>query len=102
MFESWEGTHNVLCAQVLRDLERLDAVELAATRASAPDLEPRLRRSIDEPAWGALHVRRQIEELVRSLQVAELRGSEPQSAELLARRHPSPAGAPRTTPTTPR
>ena len=87
VFESWEGTHNVLCAQVLRDLERLDAVELAATRASAAGLEPRLRRSIDEPAWGALHVRRQIEELVRSLQVAELRGSEPQSAELLARRH---------------
>ena len=90
VFESWEGTHNVLCAQVLRDLERLDAVELAATRASAPDLEPRLRRSVDEPAWGALHCRRQIEELVRSLQVAELRGSEPRSAELLARRHLTP------------
>ena len=87
VFESWEGTHNVLCAQVLRDLERLDAVELAATRASAAGLEPWLRRSIDEPAWGALHVRRQPDELVRSLQVAELRGSEPQSAELLARRH---------------
>ena len=86
VFESWEGTHNVLCAQVLRDLERLDAVELVAARASAPDLAPRLRRSVAEPAWGALHVRRQVDELVRSLQVAELRGSEPQSAELLARR----------------
>ena len=87
VFESWEGTHNVLCAQVLRDLERLGAVEVAVERAQAPDLAPRLERAIAEPAWGALHVRRQIEELVRSLQVAELRGSEPQSAELLARRH---------------
>ncbi len=87
VFESWEGTHNVLCAQVLRDLERLGAVEVAVERAQAPDLGPRLERAIAEPAWGALHVRRQIEELVRSLQVAELRGSEPQSAELLARRH---------------
>ena len=29
VFESWEGSHNVLCAQVLRDLERFDAVDLA-------------------------------------------------------------------------
>jgi alkylation response protein AidB-like acyl-CoA dehydrogenase len=90
VFESWEGTHNVLCAQALRDLERLEAVELATERAQAPDLAPRLRRAIGEPAWGALHVRRQIEDLVRSLQVAELRDTQPQSAELLARRHLSP------------
>src|SRR6185295_10847139 len=28
VFESWEGTHNVLCAQVLRDLGRLDALDV--------------------------------------------------------------------------
>jgi acyl-CoA dehydrogenase len=88
VFESWEGTHNVLCAQVLRDLRRLDGVNLAVVRANAPDkLAGRLKRSVIDPAFGALHGRRQLEQLVRSLQVASLRESEPDSAELLARRH---------------
>ena len=88
VFESWEGTHNVLCAQVLRDLERLDAVDLAVERSGASDeLAARLRRSVSDPALGALHARRQLDELVRSLQVTVLRSSEPQSAELIARRH---------------
>ena len=50
VFESWEGTHNVLCAQVLRDLEHLDAVELggharvrAGSRAAAAPLGRRAR-----------------------------------------------------------
>ena len=44
VFESWEGTHNVLCAQVLRDLGKLDAVDLAVERAGASeDLAERLR-----------------------------------------------------------
>jgi hypothetical protein len=94
VFESWEGTHNVLCAQVLRDLARLDAVELVVERAHADALAPRLRRSVAEPGFGALHVRRQLEALVRSLQVARLRGSEPQAAELLARRHIVPGWEP--------
>ncbi len=33
VFESWEGTHNVLVAQVLRDLAKLDAVDLVVERA---------------------------------------------------------------------
>jgi acyl-CoA dehydrogenase len=88
VFESWEGTHNVLCAQALRDLERFDAVELAVQRAGATDeLAARLRRSVAEPEFGALHFRRQLGELVRSLQVLALRDSDPSAAELVERRH---------------
>jgi alkylation response protein AidB-like acyl-CoA dehydrogenase len=88
VFESWEGTHNVLCAQVLRDLTRLDAVELAAARAGASEqLAGRLRRSVVEPAFGSLHFRRQLTELVRSHQVNALRGTNPDAAELIERRH---------------
>ncbi len=88
VFESWEGTHNVLCAQVLRDLARLDAVDLAVDRSGATaELAGRLRRSVEDPAFGALHGRRQLHELVRALQVDALRPSEPDSAELMARRH---------------
>jgi acyl-CoA dehydrogenase len=95
VFESWEGTHNVLCAQVLRDLARLDAVDLAIERVAATDdLAARLRRSVDDPAFGALHGRRQLDQLVRALQVDALRLSEPHSAELLARRHLQPGWDP--------
>jgi acyl-CoA dehydrogenase len=88
VFESWEGTHNVLCAQVLRDLERFDAVDLAVERAGASqELAARLRRSVAEPDFGALHFRRQLDELVRALQVKELRGTDADSAELIERRH---------------
>ena len=95
VFESWEGTHNVLCAQVFRDLARLDAVDLAVERAGATDdLAARLRRSVEDPAFGALHGRRQLDELVRALQVDALRPSDPESAELLARRHLVPGWDP--------
>jgi acyl-CoA dehydrogenase len=89
VFESWEGTHNVLCAQVLRDLAKLDAVDLVVERAQAPpELGVRLRRSLAEPEWGALHGRRQLEALVRGLQVACLRADrEEAAADLVERRH---------------
>jgi acyl-CoA dehydrogenase len=88
VFESWEGTHNILCAQALRDLERFDAVDLAVQRAGASkDLSARLRRSIAEPEFGELHFRRQLAELVRSLQVRALRDSDPNAAGLIERRH---------------
>jgi alkylation response protein AidB-like acyl-CoA dehydrogenase len=88
VFESWEGTHNVLCAQVLRDLAKLGAVELAVERSGASDeLAERLRRSVADPQFGALHFRRQLDQLVRSLQVTELRLTDPNSAELIDRRH---------------
>jgi alkylation response protein AidB-like acyl-CoA dehydrogenase len=93
VFESWEGTHNVLCLQVLRDLSRLDAVDLVLARVGGEhvaDLEPRLRRSIADPEFGALHFRRQLETLVRALQAARLSNSQllsPACGALLARRH---------------
>ena len=96
VFESWEGTHNVLCAQVLRDLAKLDAVDLAVERAQAPaELGLRLRRSLTEPEWGALHARRQLDGLVRWLQVACLRaGAEEAAADLIERRHLTPGYEP--------
>jgi acyl-CoA dehydrogenase len=89
VFESWEGTHNVLCAQALRDLAKLDAVDLVVERAQAPEeLAARLRRSLAEPEWGALHGRRQLDELLRWLQVAELRArGDEWAADLVRRRH---------------
>jgi acyl-CoA dehydrogenase len=92
VFESWEGTHNVLCAQVLRDLAKLDAIDLVVERAQAPaELGARLRRSLAEPEWGALHGRRQLDELVRYLQVAGLRADgEEAAATLIERRHLTP------------
>jgi acyl-CoA dehydrogenase len=88
VFESWEGTHNVLCAQVLRDLARFDAVDLAVQRSGASQqLAARLRRAVADPEVGALHFRRQLDELVRALQVNALRDKEPDSAELIERRH---------------
>jgi acyl-CoA dehydrogenase len=103
VFESWEGTHNVLCAQVVRDLARFDAVDLALERvrgvlADAPggeqveaalqDLEPRMRRAVSDEAFGALHFRRQLNRFMRALQTACLleNGNEA-AAALHARRH---------------
>ena len=99
VFESWEGTHNVLCAQVLRDLERFDAVDLVLERvrdvfahdtieACLRNLEPRLRRSVSDESFGALHFRRQLDTLVRALQTAGLLADGHEAAaELHARRH---------------
>ena len=92
VFESWEGSHNVLCAQVLRDLARFDAVELVAGRVGASgELATRLRRSVDDAEFGALHFRRQLTELVRRLQVSRLDGA---SGELIERRHLTPSWDP--------
>ena len=97
VFESWEGTHNVLCAQVLRDLTRLDAVDLVVERSGASaELAARLRRSVDDQAFGALHARRQLDQLVHSLQFKVLSASDPDGAELLRRRHLTPGWDPET------
>jgi alkylation response protein AidB-like acyl-CoA dehydrogenase len=99
VFESWEGAHNVLCAQVLRDLARFGAVDLAIERATAPpEVAAGLRRAVSDPEWGALHGRRQLDRLVRAVQVAALRESEPASAELLERRHLTPGWQPEADP----
>jgi hypothetical protein len=71
-------------------LARIPKTDDAVATAVA-ELEQGLRRSIAEPDFGALHGRRQLDRLVRSLQVALLAsGSEPQArsaADLLARRY---------------
>jgi acyl-CoA dehydrogenase len=98
VFESWEGTHNVLCQQVLRDLARLDAVDLVCERVGeieTGDLDERLRASVADPERGSLHIRAQIETLVRAVQAASLRRlGEDATAELHVRRHLTPGYEP--------
>ncbi len=96
VFESWEGTHNVLCAQVLRDLARYESVDLAVEQSGASEeLATRIRRSVAEPEFGALHFRRQLDQLVRSLQTRLLDGAD---AELIRRRHLTPGWNPEADP----
>jgi hypothetical protein len=95
VFESWEGTHNVLCAQVLRDLTRLDAIDLVLERVrSIADgldnvherLEYGLVRAVAEPEWGAQQGRRQVTTLVRLVQcLCLIRDGEDAAAELIER-----------------
>ena len=73
VFESWEGTHNVLCAQVARDLERFGTLDLVLDRSQGVD--PRIDAALDslrerlrQP--DPLHVRRQLDQLVRAVQAA--------------------------------
>ena len=100
VFESWEGTHNVLCAQVRRDLSRLDLLDAVVDRirgelsaageaaradgaavAEALDrVGGRLRRELQrggspaEVAAGAANFRRNLDTLTRTLQAAALLG----------------------------
>ena len=120
VFESWEGTHNVLSAQVLRDCVRLGVLDptLAWVRAEleAADvhdahtvaraldaLEPRLRRSIGDPRAGAAHFRGQLERLMRVVQAACLLSEaaaegaatpKAAAAALFVRRHLTPGHLP--------
>ncbi len=88
VYESWEGAHNVLCAQVLRDCGRLrllDGVlgwigQELRTAGGGPDVDgvatalealaPRLRRSLADRRHGAVHFRRQLDRLVRVVQAS--------------------------------
>jgi len=90
VYESWEGTHNVLCAQVQRDCARLGLLDdllpwVRATLAAAGEgagaegravgaaldvLEPRLRRSVEDAEHAAAHFRRQLDQLMRAVQAA--------------------------------
>ena len=88
VFESWEGTHNVLCAQVHRDCARLgllDTVfswidgELAAVRAvrgvdtgfvrsAAEELEPNIQKTVDSSSMTPAQFRLQLSQLTRIIQ----------------------------------
>jgi acyl-CoA dehydrogenase len=90
VFESWEGTHNVLCAQVARDLERFGSLELVLERSRGAD--PRVDTVLDSlaermPSYDPLHFRRQLDELMRAVQGACLVRADAPTAELHIRRH---------------
>jgi acyl-CoA dehydrogenase len=92
VFESWEGSHNVLCAQVQRDCaklglldpvfarlrERLQAVtgslstDAASVAKTLDGLEGRMHTSTADEAHGAVHFRRQLDTLMRVIQAAGL------------------------------
>jgi hypothetical protein len=90
VYESWEGTHNVLVAQVLNDLRRLPILDEVALRlgrclngaAPSPLSESagRLlgraiddaRRSVADPGFGAWHFRGVLERLGILAEVAYL------------------------------
>jgi alkylation response protein AidB-like acyl-CoA dehydrogenase len=93
VYEQWEGTHNVLTAQVLRDIGKLglagividltavllkgigdDDLALVGGRAEAAleDLAGGISRSLEDPEFGSLHFRTQLERLLRTHQVALL------------------------------
>jgi len=93
VYEQWEGTHNVLTAQVLRDLGRLGlggiVVDRTATilkgiadpdlgavagkaEAALESLSGGISLCLEDPAHGALHFRSQLERLLRAHQVALL------------------------------
>jgi alkylation response protein AidB-like acyl-CoA dehydrogenase len=93
VYEQWEGTHNVLTAQVLRDLGRLglggivvdrtatmlkgiadpDLGEIAGrAEAALESLAGGISLSLEDPAHGALHFRSQLERLLRAHQIALL------------------------------
>jgi alkylation response protein AidB-like acyl-CoA dehydrogenase len=94
VFESWEGTHNVLCAQVARDLERYGTLELVLERSRG--VEPRIDAALDGlaermRAYNSPHFRRQLDTFVRAVQGAALVRTEAPTAELHIRRHLVPA-----------
>ena len=93
VYEQWEGTHNVLTAQVLRDMGRLGLAGVVVDRigrtlksiadpergavaqiaeSALEDLVGRITRSVDDPGYGALHFRDHLIALVRTFQVAHM------------------------------
>ena len=103
VYESWEGTHNVLAAQVLADLHRLPIVDVVAGRirklcnASASPVDDRaravlddalseMRRSMTDPDFGARHFRGVLDRVLAIARVAcLLDGGESVAAEHLLR-----------------
>lgn len=94
VFESWEGTHNVLSLQVVRDLVRYGSLELVLDRPRGVDV--RIDRALGELGAGLrdpdpLYVRRRVERLVRAIQAScLLREGAVHTAELIVRRHLTP------------
>ena len=112
VYESWEGTHNVLVAQVLTDLRRLPIFDVVAAettrmlepagsdavRIARPVLERTLAgvsRCISDREYGATHFRRLLDRLMLVLEVGVLlrdgTGRGAAVADLLARSRLDPA-----------
>ena len=89
VYESWEGTHNVLVAQVLADLHRLPIIEVVADRlgklcsaSASPVADPAhaelddvlgdMRRSVTDADFGARHFRRVLDRVLAVARVAYL------------------------------
>jgi acyl-CoA dehydrogenase len=89
VYESWEGTHNVLCAQVQRDCERLgllddvadwieeelrpvDHEQVSAVRFALAALLPRFRSAVEAGESGAGELRRLIDRFAQVIQAATL------------------------------
>jgi hypothetical protein len=103
VYESWEGTHNVLVAQVLADLHRMPIVEVVGDRlhklcsanaspladpliAALDDALGRMRRSMTDAEFAARHFRAVLDRVVTIAGVASLLdGGETVAAEHLLR-----------------
>ncbi len=95
VFESWEGTHNVLCSQVRRDFARLslatvvfkwlrnELLDVSATLSFEGDtvlavleqLEPALAKIVDNPSESDATFRHQLTTLTHAFQATCLLGS---------------------------
>ena len=103
VYESWEGTHNVLVAQVLADLHRMPIIDVVAERigklcsaGSSPVADRAhaeldgvvgdMRRAVADADFGARHFRGVLDRVVALARVASLLdGGEPVAAEHLLR-----------------
>lgn len=102
VYESWEGTHNVLCAQVLNDMNRLGLADVVAARlgvmlakadgAGTTVASKAFDRSMSavkacliDPAHGAAHFRAALDQLMTVVQAAALSRDRSHAADLFTR-----------------
>ncbi len=114
VFESWEGTHNVLCEQVRRDCARLGLlapvdryVDAVIERAgpggqtlsdALTDLRPHLEKAVGDDERGSVEFRPLLERYVRVVQAGLLLGGAGDSAShatTIIGRHLAGASGPR-------
>ncbi len=89
VLESWEGSHNVLCLQVLKDSQKLGLVDAVDRRVRAcvedcsgetaselpsrwADILNALHLCLSDETYAALHIKRHLESLMQATQVALL------------------------------
>ena len=92
VYESWEGTHNVITQQVLNDSVRLDLLNVVGGRLESfgPLTEGAKhaladgQHALDDRDWGALHFRNVLDRLTTELAIAAMQqhGFERESSNL--------------------